>query len=115
MKVRLADVLAEGDFHARDIVCHSSCKLAHWSHYVKALGKVAQKKDDGETAEVEFYSILKSRLDEEEYLDLWVVVELHNSVMLDNSVSISNVIRPVLKEKGPNEHSSFLYKWTEWK
>ena len=104
LKVRLADVLAEGDFHARDIVYLSSCKLAHWSRYVQAPGKVAQKMDGSETAnfiaaEVEFYSILKSRLDEEEYVDLQVVEKLYNSVMLDNSVSIPNVRRPVLKEK----------------
>ena len=63
-KVQLADILAEGDFLARDIVYHRSCKTTHWRNYVQASGRQTSREGTDEStlyiaAEKEFlYQLL---------------------------------------------------------
>ena len=91
-KVQMADILAEGDFLARDIVYHQTCKTTHWQRYVQGPQRSATPFKDCEdivafvAAEAEFYDELEDRIESGEYITTVQVENLYADMMQDHNI-----------------------------
>ena len=89
MSVRLADILVDGDFLARDIVYHNSCKMAHWKRQQKQSTCTGTESSASPSsgnpnmaaivAEVEFFADTQEQFKQGEYIPINVLENLYNN------------------------------------
>ena len=100
-KLQLADVIAEDDFLARDVVYHKSCKTKHWKTYIQAPKR---RNAAGETdarliaAEMEFYDDLNERIRGGELISSTDAEKLYRDMMEDHKITDYSISRKVLME-----------------
>jgi hypothetical protein len=102
-KVQLADIIAEGDFLARDIVYHSSCKVTYWRKYVQGP-KRSSTGNEGEyaallSAEIEFYDELLESIESGEYVTTVDAETLYRNMMRDHGVDHKSITRRTVVKK----------------
>lgn len=90
-KVQLADIIADGDFLARDIVYHQSCKTTYWRKYVQPSDRQSSCKDADLSilfiaAEIEFLDHLHEIVESGEYITTVEVETLYNNMMHDRGI-----------------------------
>ena len=86
LKVRLADVIAEGDFLSRDVKYHKSCHTSNWRCYVQGPKRLGEKKNLDElntvefiSAEIEYFAEIEERLKDGEFLTTKEVTALYST------------------------------------
>jgi len=110
-KLNMADLLADGDFHARDIRYHTSCHLTHWRHH-KHEPKTRTNSPDEDTiafisAEIEFVAELQERLDNGEIITITEVTTLYTNMMFDHGIQDKTISRQLLLTKLEHSISNF--------
>lgn len=101
-KVQLADIISEGDFLARDIVYHKSCKTTYWRIYVQGPERRTETNQNSEetiffiAAEMEFYDELHERIESGDYITTVQAEELYYNMMRDHGVTGHAISRRTL-------------------
>eukprot|EP00112_Aurelia_sp_Birch-Aquarium-sp1_P010679 Seg2275.1 transcript_id=Seg2275.1/GoldUCD/mRNA.D3Y31 product="hypothetical protein" protein_id=Seg2275.1/GoldUCD/D3Y31 len=100
-KLQVADVIAEDDFLARDIVYHKSCKTKYWKNYIQApKRRNAAGESDARliAAKMKFYDDLNERIRGEELISSTDAEKLYRDMMEDHKITEYSISRKVLME-----------------
>lgn len=98
----MADIISEGDFLARDIVYHKSCKTTYWRIYVQGPERRTETNQNSEetiffiAAEMEFYDELHERIESGDYITTVQAEELYYNMMRDHGVTGHAISRRTL-------------------
>ena len=110
-KIRLADVLATGDLHSRDIMYHHSCRTTYWEKFIQRPSRksLSKKKsiepEDKENTlgliagEMQFFSELQKQLDEGIFIDLNTAMSDYHKVLSEFGLDKVKVSKYLFKQK----------------
>ena len=104
-KVNLADIIAEGDLHARDITYHTSCYTSNWSRFIQAPQRLSTSKPDVTmsvgfiAAEIELYAEMQEDIDEGLFVKSSDAETMYRNMMRDHGICSYSITRKLLLNK----------------